>query len=552
MERLISSTRTMQASGSPAEDALPWSERRDGRLLELIVQARSGEAFAEIVRRHGPLVLGVCRRTLGDVPDVDDAFQAVFVVLFRKADTVRPADRLGAWLYGVARKVACKARGLIARRRQREQPLGDYSIDGAPPDPLDWLPLLDRELGLLPEKFRSAIVMCDLEGRSRRDAATRLRLSEGTLSSRLARGRALLGHRLKQRGVALSAALTAFASVSAPSSALASQTTSAVFAGAAGAPGLLSQGVLQAMFVNKIVNILAATLVAISLTLGAGTGAFLAQAADKPAKPANPADPAKPAKPANPNAAEKPAKPNMGEFTQGTVKAIDAAKNSITLQVPNPGTKESKEETLALSKDVKVELAHGLLKESKPGALADVTPGSKIFARLSDDKKSIVAINVQPISLNGGLVSYDPAKRVVTIAMKDTKEKIEKSIEIAEDAKVYIDDGLGNKGDAPKEGKLADLSPGLMISIQLSGYDRAKGVAVRVSGPTVHGSVEGIDIGNNSITIANKSDGSQTYTLSKDVRVGKGKLADVVNGANVSLRLSVTDKKLVVGLFTKE
>ncbi|HZY87851.1 MAG TPA: sigma-70 family RNA polymerase sigma factor, partial [Gemmataceae bacterium] len=177
----------------------------DGRLLALFVATRDEAAFAALVRRHGPMVLGVCRRLVRHAQDAEDCFQAAFLVLARRAGSVRSGS-LAAWLYGVAYRVALRCRRTSSRRRSRERQVGEMPQPGvAPAEPQDWRPLLDQELMALPEKYRAAVVLCDLEGKARKEAARLLRVSEGTLSSRLARARALLAWRLSRRGVVLSA-----------------------------------------------------------------------------------------------------------------------------------------------------------------------------------------------------------------------------------------------------------------------------------------------------------------------------------------------------------
>ena len=177
----------------------------DHALLERFVGRTDEEAFAELVRRHGPMVRAACQRMLGDAHDADDAFQAVFLVLVRKAGSLRPERPLGPWLYGVAVRTARKALSRRHRRRSRERtvlPLPE--TPQRPEEPRDWLPLFDDALRSLPDKYRDPLVLCDLEGASRSEAAARLDVAEGTLSSRLARGRKLLRDRLERRGVAAS------------------------------------------------------------------------------------------------------------------------------------------------------------------------------------------------------------------------------------------------------------------------------------------------------------------------------------------------------------
>jgi RNA polymerase sigma factor (sigma-70 family) len=181
----------------------PSGSQPDGR------GAGDGEAaFAELVRRHGPVVLGACRRVTGHPQDAEDAFQAVFLVLARKAASLGNPDLLGNWLYGVAVRVARKARRSAARRRAREVAVSVMPDPPARPvTPAPELgPILDEELAALPAWYRDAILLCDLRGVSREEAAALLGVPEGTLSSRLANGRKKLAARLTKRGVTLSAA----------------------------------------------------------------------------------------------------------------------------------------------------------------------------------------------------------------------------------------------------------------------------------------------------------------------------------------------------------
>src|SRR5262245_51001081 len=163
----------------------------DGELLVAFVERHDEVAFEGLVRRHGPTVLGVCRRHLHNPADAEDAFQATFLVLAHKAAVVRPPGEVGGWLYGVARKTALKARELVLRRQRREQVVPAVpDIPGAPEPPTeDLAPLLEAELARLPEAHRTVLILCDVEGWTRADAGRRLGVPEGTVSSRLARAR---------------------------------------------------------------------------------------------------------------------------------------------------------------------------------------------------------------------------------------------------------------------------------------------------------------------------------------------------------------------------
>jgi RNA polymerase sigma factor (sigma-70 family) len=275
----------------------------DGRLLEAFLAGRDEAAFASLVQRHGPMVLGVCLRVLGNVHDAEDAFQAVFLVLARKAGSVVPRDLVGNWLYGVAFRTALQARDRLGRHRARERQVLDMPHPTVAPD-VDLRELhrvLDLELDRLPEKFRVPIVLCDLEGRSRKEVAAQLRIPEGTLSSRLAKGRALLAGRLARHGLvlpgaALAVVLGQHAAAAAVQPALVAATVKAAALAAVGESALgvvsaeavaLSQGVLKTMFLTRL-KVFAVLLVGAVLgAAGAGT-LGLPGAANAPAVQAAP------------------------------------------------------------------------------------------------------------------------------------------------------------------------------------------------------------------------------------------------------------------------
>jgi RNA polymerase sigma factor (sigma-70 family) len=186
----------------------------DAELLGRFVAGRdeaAEAAFAALVERHGVMVLGVCRRVLANRDEAEDAFQATFLVLARKAAAIARRELLASWLHGVAHRAALDARTRATRQKAREKRLGAM-LPAEPPDQTlanELRAVLDEELARLPERHRTAILLCELEGLSRREAAARLGISEGTLSSRLARAKSRLRDRLTRRGFALSAAALA-------------------------------------------------------------------------------------------------------------------------------------------------------------------------------------------------------------------------------------------------------------------------------------------------------------------------------------------------------
>ncbi len=180
-------------------------EAADAHLLERFIQQRDEGAFAILVQRHGPMVLGVCRRILRNAHDAEDAFQAVFLVLARKAASIRPRKMVGNWLYGVAFRTALEARRAGIKRQVKERHSGAirHAETGAGMND-ELLTVLDQEVNRLPDRYRTVLVLCDLEQRTRKEAAQQLGCKEGTVASRLDRARNLLRKRLVRQGITLS------------------------------------------------------------------------------------------------------------------------------------------------------------------------------------------------------------------------------------------------------------------------------------------------------------------------------------------------------------
>jgi RNA polymerase sigma factor (sigma-70 family) len=214
----------------------------DGQLLERYVARRDESAFTALVERYGSLVLSVCHRVLQNRHDAEDAFQATFMVLARRAGGLDGSGSLGNWLYSVAYRTALKARSTLTRRRAQERQAVDMP---APPsaDDSEWeelRPLLDEELAHLPEKYRAPLVLCYLQGKSHQQAASELGWPSGSMSRRMERARGLLRDRLTRRGLALSSAvvfslITKNASAATVPSSLLPATVKASLAFAAGA-----------------------------------------------------------------------------------------------------------------------------------------------------------------------------------------------------------------------------------------------------------------------------------------------------------------------------
>ena len=323
-------------------------QQTDGELLESFLTRQEESAFALLVQRHGPMVLAVARRLLGNTEDAEDVFQATFLVLVRKASRIARRDLLGNWLYGVAYRTALEARRLRSRRQARER-----QVDVLP-DPVDRartqcpeLPgLLDAALSRLPDKYRTAIVLCDLQGCSRQEAARHLCIPEGTLSSRLATGRRQLARRLARQGFPLStgalAASLAESGSACPPAPLMLATGQAALrllcrstdVPIASAKILsLVDGVIRAMFLHKI-KVSTAVIVVLGL-IGLVLGALVQDLWFSATSFAS--DPPRQGQPAKVAVAQAPVKENQSS-PKVEPKLSDVIRPGDRLQIRVPGT----------------------------------------------------------------------------------------------------------------------------------------------------------------------------------------------------------------------
>lgn len=343
----------------------------EGQLLERFVASRDENAFEALVARHGPMVLTVCRQWLRDPNDVDDAFQATFLVLVRRAGTLRRKDLLGNWLYGVAYKVAARSRAEARRRAE---------VETAPADELpprggsrSWMPELHEELRRLPDRYRAPVLLCYLEGLTHEEAAAKLGWPLGTVKGRLARARDLLRTRLTRRGLTLGLAaaateLLARESPAAVPPALLNTTvrTAALAAagklGAAGAGlGLasahavaLSEGVVQAMTFVKLQSVVVSLVVAGSVT---GAGVFANQS-ERPRQK-------------QPRAADKETRPTTIEATSPVESPVPTTEGPAQAHANGPFEVDLPP---AEGSSADAEKQVGLQPVSPRGRLADGTP----------------------------------------------------------------------------------------------------------------------------------------------------------------------------------
>jgi RNA polymerase sigma factor (sigma-70 family) len=269
----------------------------DGPLLDRFVERRDASAFDAIVERYGPLVWGVCRRVLRDHHDAEDAFQATFLILARKANSIMPREKLSNWLHGVAFQTAMNARANRAKRRVRERPAWEMTEPETVADEHteELLSRLDREVARLPEKYRMPIILCALEGKTHRQAAEQLGWPVGTVSGRLSRAKAALASRLSRPGTSLTVEALGVLLVhevaragmppglirSTAQAAALSTVGKAVAAGVVSAEAAALTGeVLKTMLLSKLMLTTALLVAAVALTAGGTSLAFRARAAE--------------------------------------------------------------------------------------------------------------------------------------------------------------------------------------------------------------------------------------------------------------------------------
>jgi RNA polymerase sigma factor (sigma-70 family) len=321
------------------------SDVSDYDLLQRFLADQDAAAFRALLHRHGPMVFRICRRVLGRDQDAEDAFQAGFLVLARKAGTIRKRTSLTSWLHGVAYRTALAAREDLARRRKHEAEAGRTVRPANVTDNTAWgdvRTLLDEELAQLPARLQAPLILCYLEGLTQDEAARQLQHSKATFRRDLDRGRALLGARLRRRGLALSAALAApliaeCSAATAPPAQLVAATSEIAWRLAAGRAvtvssrvAALMEGVMKPMLLTNTKSV--AVLLTAVLLLGGALCASLYQARGQNA-PAGPAPMAQPEPgPAAPGQPEPPEKGLLDPRVQSALR--DAEVDALTLDDP--------------------------------------------------------------------------------------------------------------------------------------------------------------------------------------------------------------------------
>jgi RNA polymerase sigma factor (sigma-70 family) len=436
--RVSQAIRHLQAAG-PNDD-----RARDAELLGAFVARRDPAAFETLVRRHGPMVLGVCRRVLGHAQDAEDAFQAAFLVLARRAAAVAPREMVGSWLYGVAYRTALEARRMIARRRARETRVQDRTQSATEPDPpaSDLSAVLDEELSRLPDRLRLPVVLCDLEGRTRRQAARELGLPDGTFSNRLAAARRTLARRLSARGVTVPAAglavVLAQTGTSAVPPALVEATVRASIGPAAELASTvvntLSHEVVKAMYLTKL-KVLATVVLVLGAAAGTGVWGGRALTAEPAQVPKNPT-------PVPPKA--PPARP----VDQKGLLARSAEEMK--------SVKATGDEALTRKADRLVRIAHSQARAGDKAAAAATFQDALAVAGevKAEDKRAEAMVNVGFYQANAGLTD-DARKTVEKITVKSELQTQDDRGQVQSE----IASALAKAGDVAEALKVAEAIP---------------------------------------------------------------------------------------------
>jgi RNA polymerase sigma factor (sigma-70 family) len=452
----------------------------DAALLAAFIQSRDESAFEAIVRRHGPMVLGVCHRALGGADGAEDAFQAVFLVLARKARDVEPV-RLAGWLHSVALRAASEVRRSANRRRRREMPMSNPP-ERSTSDPGPWEDLraiLDEEIAGLPEPQRQAVVLCDLEGLTRREAAARLGIGDGTLSHRLSTAHERLARRLTSRGIALSAtALASLIAQNAQAAPLQASMIQAVVSGLVTPYALtLSSTLVKAMMSTKLSLIAGALATALALGVGGMMASARPPASDKDAEPGGP----RAAAAALLKAHVEGRIWVIEAFHEGK-KALDLAQRpAMAFGVINLGPGGVIEPQLpdGALRGLPVD-SPAVMVNGKPAKLSDLKPGMYVALEAAPGKAAVRRITAfsPPAGEVFTLKAVDKKRRTVQLASKDGKA-VHDAVPLAKEAEVrgYMAPAMppGGMGGAIEikppmavAASLDDLKPGTPVSAELA------------------------------------------------------------------------------------
>jgi RNA polymerase sigma factor (sigma-70 family) len=530
----------------------PYDPATDRELIARFHQERDESAFAALVDKHGPMVLGVCRRKLRDPHAADDAFQATFLILAKKAGRVNWQESLGGWLYQVAVHVCRKA---ITRSGRREAvPLAaDMDPPAAPtPPPSELSGILDEELRGLPQSYRDPIVLCHLQGLTVEEAAKALAVSEGQLRGRLFRGREKLRERLAKRGVALSVSALVVSLTAGTAKAVPAALRSASLAALTGPVSTcvltLTHEVLSAMSRTKFHLLVASVVMVAGLFV---TGAVVKTvSAGQPEKAAEvPTPPTKVvmtplSEPQNaPAPKDDDKKPEEKlDRREGKLKSIDAAGNKLVLTTD--------EDKFDLPVDLGAKTA--ITCARRPAKLAELKEGMEATVVFRGTEKEAVSVEAGWPSLGVDVKAVDPAGKQLTIKKDgDRGFEFDVNLPVAADVQVQID-GI--------PAGLADITGGSKVEVE---FAADKKTVVRVEGKAEKGelsaTVKSVDAANKSVTLTLQVAGHRderkvelNFAVTADCTVrlaGKDvKLADLTADMPVRCKFAA-DRRTVSGIW---
>jgi RNA polymerase sigma factor (sigma-70 family) len=464
--------------------------RTDGQLLDSFIDHKDEAAFAALVRRHGSMVLSVCSRVVRNHHDAEDAFQATFLILARKASSVNPREMVANWLHGVAFRTALKARAMTAKRHVREKQVTEMpETEVTQQDPWhDLQPLIDQELSSLPENYRLPIILCDLEGKTIKEATQQLGWPQGTLAGRLARGRKILAKRLVNRGVVLSAGSLAavvsqnVVSAGVPTLLMSSTVKAAAMIAAEQATvagvvpakvAILMEGVLKGMMLTKLKTVTVLLLVIGALGVAGGFVSFwtpaAAQTVDKTLSQVSQEEPGD-RPPSNVTGEKKPLPQPAPMVTAQQVPPSDATlsngadKNKPVSQPPlTPAPRDRRFE----ARFNVVEVGDGGKKLSDDVALM-AAYGQSVDWRLRVAGREGEADLVGNELVDSALLDWELATSAIVTELPGGKLRLDWRVETSEQKKAAKEEVLF-KGTSLRIVKI--ITPGEKVSLELDSHD---------------------------------------------------------------------------------
>jgi RNA polymerase sigma factor (sigma-70 family) len=532
----------------------------DGQLLHRFRAERDEAAFEVLVWRYGGTVLDVCRRLLQHEQDAEDAFQATFLILARKAASIGKSGSVGSWLYKVAYRLALAARTRSSRHRYLALPREEVPAPASRHDHgwVELRPILAEEIERLPDKYRRPVCLCYLEGKTTQEAALELGCPRGTVGTRLARARERLRLRLSRRGVALSASallglLAAQANAAVVSASLVTSTVQAGMAFAAGPSGaglvaapvlVLAKGGLQAMFLTKLK---CAAIVSMFLgLLGLGAGVWTHQAWADPAEIITAQDQPAPA-PAAPQNPEEAIRKALEEFKKKQEEALIPRKaEDGRREQPEREGDENRRRDVGRGQDGKNGRDGEDGQGGKGGKGGQGGQGGLNQPREGDPIRRDGDAPRDPNVRRDGDAPRDPNVRRDGDAPRDPN--VRRDGDAPRDPKAPRDGDVPRDPKAPRDGDVPRERPD-----NVRGDERRDAVRARPGG---YGVVQAVDAANQTLTIAVRRDGDQgpveeTYAVIKDAEVkldGENRqLADVPVGSQITIYFR-DERKNVVGI----